>query len=219
MLLSMNLFAPSMPIYQMSKDQTTFIEKSKLAHAEIVKEKNKAIKAFRKSLRVIKGFNLDLFKYSSTFSDTNRVEIDSICNELGIKDEWLYKVIYIESHGKPEAINPYTHAVGLIGFMPNTAKRLGTSTEELKTMTVSQQLVYVKKYLIAQSNGRRMHCLADVYFTVFYPAAICRPDSFVIGSDMANAKYLAKQNPVMHHASDSVITVKSIKTQLVSLFL
>jgi hypothetical protein len=36
-------------------------------------------------------------------------------------------------------------AVGLIQFMPSTAKGLGTSTEALKKMSAVQQLDFVKK--------------------------------------------------------------------------
>ena len=39
-------------------------------------------------------------------------------------------------------------AVGLIQFIPETAKSLGTTTQELKAMSPEEQMVYVEKYLV-----------------------------------------------------------------------
>lgn len=41
---------------------------------------------------------------------------------------------------------PGSGAIGLIQFMPSTAKGLGTSTSALKQMTAVDQLAYVEKY-------------------------------------------------------------------------
>lgn len=215
LLLSINVYAPNLSNAETFKPEVeNSITKSKIEHNE-----TKAIKISKRGLRVIKKLNYEQFKNSEQFTNNDRDEITDLCNELEIKEEWLYKVIYIESRGFTNKSNPYTHAVGLIGFMPKTAKVLGTSTEELKRMTVSEQLKFVKKYLILQSNGRKLKSLADVYFTVFYPAAICKADNFVLGDRKISSRSIYNQNPALRHETDSVITVKGIKNKLAILFM
>lgn len=65
-------------------------------------------------------------------------------------------------------------AVGLIQFMPDTAKKtLGTSTAELAKMDAVSQLAYVERYL-AQFRGR-MKDVADAYMAVLWPKGIGIP--------------------------------------------
>ena len=61
-------------------------------------------------------------------------------------------------------------ATGLIQFMPDTAKGLGTSTTEaLSQMTRSEQLKYVDKYFEGTLN--KGASLSDVYMSVLLPAS------------------------------------------------
>ncbi|WP_041598720.1 peptidoglycan-binding protein [Hahella chejuensis] len=61
-------------------------------------------------------------------------------------------------------------AIGLIQFMPSTAKALGTSVQALKGMSAVQQLKYVEKYFSPYQG--RLQNLEDVYLAVLYPAAV-----------------------------------------------
>ena len=78
--------------------------------------------------------------------------------------------------------NATTNATGLIGFMPSTAKSLGTTVDALAAMTFEQQLGYVVRYF--QSVGIvKLKRPVDYYAAVFWPAAIGTDDSYVIARD------------------------------------
>jgi len=136
-------------------------------------------------------------------------KVIKISNELGIDPNWLMFVMWFESRLKANAINPKSMAVGLIQFMPSTAKALGTSTDGLLKMSKIEQLDYVYKYLKPYKG--RMKSWIDVYLAVFYPAAIGKGDNYVIKSDL-----VAKQNQIFDLNKDLDISVKEIETVLMS---
>ena len=78
-------------------------------------------------------------------------------------------------------------AVGLIQFMPSTAGALGTTTEALAAMTAVQQLKYVEKYF--KSRKGKLHSLEDVYMAILWPAAIGKPDDYVLFAKEPLNKY------------------------------
>jgi hypothetical protein len=65
-------------------------------------------------------------------------------------------------------------AVGLIQFMPGTAKGLGTTTDELAALTAEEQLEFVHKYFLPYKG--KLIKLSDVYMAILWPAAIGRDD-------------------------------------------
>jgi hypothetical protein len=69
-------------------------------------------------------------------------------------------------------------ATGLIQFMPKTAAGLGTSTQALAGMSRADQMQYVEKYL--SDKGIRGGNLSDLYMAVLFPAAVGKPDNFVL---------------------------------------
>ncbi len=69
-------------------------------------------------------------------------------------------------------------ATGLIQFMPETAKRLGTSTDDLAKMTAVDQLDFVKKYFSPYRG--KLQTVADVYMAILWPKAVGQPDDFVL---------------------------------------
>ena len=82
-------------------------------------------------------------------------------------------------------------ATGLIQFMPDTAKSLGTTTEELSEMSRSQQLEYVDKYLKTNLEGRigpEGADISDLYMSVLFPVAVGKPDDFVLFGEGAISK-------------------------------
>lgn len=82
-------------------------------------------------------------------------------------------------------------ATGLIQFMPDTAKSLGTTTEELSEMSRAQQLEYVDKYLKTNLEGRigpEGADISDLYMSVLFPAAVGKPDDFVLFGEGAISK-------------------------------
>lgn len=138
-------------------------------------------------------------------------KVREISAYLGIDPNWLMTVMYVESSINPKAVNKITNATGLIQFMPTTARSLGTTVEQLLTMNNVQQLDYVKSYL-APYKGR-MKSLADTYLTVFYPAAVGKPDTWTFPEKVRD------QNPTFNKfLVDGQLMKKSITGYLSAKF-
>ncbi len=75
-------------------------------------------------------------------------------------------------------MNPTSHAIGLIQFMPSTASAMGTSTEALGAMTPEDQLHYVWQYFAPNRN--RLRNLGDIYMAILWPGGIGKADSTVL---------------------------------------
>lgn len=142
--------------------------------------------------------------------------------ELGIPVEWLLAVINSETGGtfKSDISNigcinnrkDYTKcAIGLIQFMPDTAKSLGTSVKELRNMSNVKQLDYVKKYFYPYRN--KITRFVDLYLVTFYPVALNKPDSFILGSEKSSsfAKKVYEQNKGIDQNGDGLISVSDFK--------
>jgi len=112
--------------------------------------------------------------------------VTAVSNNVDIREEWLYRAIDFETAGSwsTSIKNPRSSATGLIQFMGDTAKNLGTTTDALSKMTRAQQMQWVEKYL-SPFKGR-MKNFADVYFAIHWPLAIGRDDSFVMYSTTFN---------------------------------
>ena len=133
----------------------------------------------------------------------------TIAQKLNIEPEWLMQVFVNESGVNHQAVNSVSGATGLIQFMPDTAKALGTSVEALKTMTNVQQLDWVYKYLAPYAG--KMQSYTDVYFTVFFPLAVGKPDDFVFQTTKLSASKIATQNPVFDLNKDGQLTVAEVR--------
>lgn len=86
-------------------------------------------------------------------SDGFYSEVVAISEKVGCDPNALMAVMDAESKILPHEENDATHAIGLIQFMPRTAKELGTSNEKLRNMSAEEQLIYVEKYLM---NAKKM---------------------------------------------------------------
>lgn len=75
----------------------------------------------------------------------------------------------------PAIRNPKSGAVGLIQFMPATARSLGTTSEALAQMSAVEQLEFVELYLQRALKNHSHLRPVDYYLAVFYPAAIGAP--------------------------------------------
>ncbi len=138
-------------------------------------------------------------------------KINSISNYLGIDPNWLMAVMNFESGLDPSIVNPISKATGLIQFMPTTAASLGTSTQQLKLMGFYNQLDYVKRYYTPYKG--KIKGFVDLYLATFYPYAIGKPNSYVIGSQVSasHAATIAKQNPAFDPLKTGKITISTIK--------
>lgn len=140
--------------------------------------------------------------------DSNfRNQIINICYEFhwtSLHASWLMSCIAFET---AETFSPSiknaagSGAVGLIQFMPATAKALKTSTQELAKMTAVDQLKFVELYFAPYS--RRIETLSDMYMAILLPKYIGRPESEVL---FTLGKVAYRQNSGLDVNSDGVIT-------------
>jgi len=116
-------------------------------------------------------------KVSQEFRD----KVTRIASVIGIDTNFLMACMAFESG---ETFSPSIRnaagsgAVGLIQFMPSTAVLLGTTTDELVSKTAEEQLDDVLKYF--EPHQGKLQTLADVYMCILWPAAIGKPDYYVL---------------------------------------
>lgn len=143
--------------------------------------------------------------------DFNR-KVDKIASSLGVDSKDLIAIFKQESGVNPAAVNPMSGATGLIQFMPSTAQRLGTSTDELKKMTAVDQLDYVYKYfkMVGVRSGMS---LGDLYMAVFMPAYVGKSEDTVLGQSGASgfSGKVYAQNKGLDRNKDGMITVADVK--------
>ena len=120
--------------------------------------------------------------------------------------DWLMSCMAFESG---ESFSPSVQnaagsgAVGLIQFMPKTARDLGTTTQALSKMSAEEQLNYVYKYFLPFKG--RLHNLSDVYMAILWPLAAGKPDSYVLW-DKDSKPTTYRQNAGLDINKDFVIT-------------
>lgn len=129
-----------------------------------------------------------------------------ISEKLNIDPNWLMLVMYKESKIDPAARNPISDASGLIQFMPATAIGLGTSVQALRLMDSVAQLNFVYDYY--KPFRGKINNAIDLYRATFYPYAMGKPGSYVIGSEKGaqRLKVIAEQNKVIDLNRDKMIT-------------
>lgn len=136
------------------------------------------------------------------FDDT----LNSLAKEAGLAADKIRKIIGKESGGRASAENP-SGATGLIQFMPEIAKSLGTTTEELKKMSPAEQLPFVIEYFKSRGVTEK-HDQGDYYVAVAAPAFLGKPDSTEVYK-RGTPEY--DQNPSWDVNKDGVVTVGDLK--------
>jgi D-alanyl-D-alanine carboxypeptidase len=105
-------------------------------------------------------------------------------------------------------------ATGLIQFVPPTAKALGTTTDALKELSRVDQLDWVLKFYqyFKFTSKAPTPKLQDLYNCIFWPAAVGKPDDYIIapaGSNVANQnKSLQSSNGSITAASVGLAAAK-----------
>jgi hypothetical protein len=118
-------------------------------------------------------------------------------------------VMMKESGLKHTIVNKEGGATGLIQFMPDTAKGLGTTTEALQQMSAVQQLEYVKKYYEKKAGSFKSY--DDLRLYTFFPAAMGINDpTYVFETSSLSAQTIAQQN----HRGKDKITMGDYKESL-----
>lgn len=121
--------------------------------------------------------------------------------------------MFFESGFKPDARNPKSNATGLIQFMPNTAKGLGTSVDQLRNMSAIEQLDYVYEFYNKKRGLLKyLKNPEDGYLLVFYPYALSQNDDFVLGSEVSpqRVNLIANQNKIFDTNNDNQITKREV---------
>jgi AraC-like DNA-binding protein len=149
---------------------------------------------------------------TTTIQDPDfKKKLEKVASALGVRSADLMAIFKQESGVNPAAVNGTSGATGLIQFMPDTARRLGTTTDALKAMDGVQQLDYVYKYfkMTGVGNGD----LGDLYMAVFMPKYVGYPNETVLGQNGApgfSGKVYA-QNKGLDRNRDGAITVADVK--------
>jgi hypothetical protein len=144
-----------------------------------------------------------------------------VSRELGVSAKALFGIIRHESHFKHHLPNPHTGAIGLIQFMPKTARHLGTSTHQLAKMSGTEQLDYVYKFL--KPKVRPGMDIGDMYMAVFLPSYVGAAPNTVLGkkggghlpgTDLSMHK-IWEQNPAFSNDLEKpYFTVGDVKNRL-----
>lgn len=91
-------------------------------------------------------------------------------------------------------------AVGLIQFMPSTARALGTDSIALMGMEAHQQLDYVEKYF--KPYAKRIGNLPDMYMAILLPKYVGQPNN----SPLFSGGTAYRQNSGLDANKDGVVT-------------
>lgn len=134
----------------------------------------------------------------------------AIAGELGLSADHLAATIAHESGWRPDAVNPYSGATGLIQFMPATARALGTTVEALRQMSALEQLEHVREFF--RRVGRRVG--DDVAMAVFLPARIGAPAGEVL---FTRGQPGYDQNHPLDADKDGTITAGEVRARIEAL--
>jgi peptidoglycan hydrolase-like protein with peptidoglycan-binding domain len=115
-------------------------------------------------------------KVSGAFKD----KVVKIAADLGANPNFLLAVMSFETGEtfSPSVRNPGSGAVGLIQFMKETAKGLGTTQEALAEMSAEDQLDFVAKHF--KPFKGKLKTLEDTYMAVLMPSAVGKGSSHVL---------------------------------------
>lgn len=145
--------------------------------------------------------------WGAKISKEFRARVRQIESNLGINANWLMAIMAFETGN---AFDPTTTnlagsgATGLIQFIPSTARYLGTSTTSLARMTAVQQLDFVERYF--EDYASRIRNIGDAYMAVLWPAAINKPDSYVMWEKVGTYARQYAQNASLDANRDDKIT-------------
>ena len=116
-----------------------------------------------------------------------RERVATIAAELSVDPNWLMAAMAFETGNRfsPDVVNARSGATGLIQFMPRTAIGLRTTTELLAKMAAVEQLGKVEEYLLPFAGS--MRSLDDLYMSILWPAAVGKPDDYVLFAEGGSA--------------------------------
>ena len=116
--------------------------------------------------------------------------------------DYLIACMAFESGLNPAAKNRMSGAVGLIQFMPAICRAYGTTADEMRKKSFTEQLPFVAQHF--QPYYKRVKTLPDMYMAILMPKFIGKPDDapvFVNG-------VAYEQNKGLDRNKDHVVTKK-----------
>jgi hypothetical protein len=138
----------------------------------------------------------------------------------GFPADEIAAVMYSESKFDPTAYNKDGGAAGLIQFMPFVAEHFGTTTSAILAMSREDQMPLVARFY----KGQKKPVLpGDTYVSTFLPAAVGKPDDFVLGKKDSDEPSLVKgvtlgkmyaSNHGLDGNKDGAITVGDVRQKI-----
>lgn len=92
-------------------------------------------------------------KKNRSLSDEFYNKVVEVAKKVKCSANDLMAMMYSESGLKTTTVNRSSGATGLIQFMPDTAREIGTTTTALKRMSAVEQLTYVEKYILMNKRN------------------------------------------------------------------
>ncbi|HII2471297.1 TPA: hypothetical protein ACYZ2Y_004866 [Escherichia coli] len=128
----------------------------------------------------LKEQNLAKIAWGAKVSREFKLKVIEVCERLEINPDYLMSCMAFETGEtfSPSVRNPNGSATGLIQFMSNTARALGTTINELASMTSVEQMDYVEKYFKPYTG--KIKTIEDVYMVIFCPRAVGKPNSYIL---------------------------------------
>lgn len=146
--------------------------------------------------------------------------LDNLAKAKNVPADSLLTVMQIESGftstdqpGKGAgAVNSYGGASGLNQITPKTAGLLGYDIKDIRQMSASEQMCGPVTKYFQNTTLPEKPTTADLYLANFYPAAVGKPDDYVMGdvpgggsrTEIANANQIFK-------GPDGLVSVGSVK--------
>jgi hypothetical protein len=152
--------------------------------------------------------------------------LDNLAKEKNVPADSILAIMQIESglgtnyapggRNGVTALNPGTQAAGLIQIMPSTARGLGYSTEQILQMSPGEQMCGPVTQYYRSVRLPANPTTGDLYLSTFYPAAVGKPDDYVIGNHPnLSPQAVARANPILR-GPDGLVTVGSVRQYIAS---
>ena len=141
-------------------------------------------------------------------------KVGVIADKLSVKPDWLMTVFAIETVKtfKPDIYSIDKNAVGLIQFIKGTCEnQFGLTLYQMSLKSRNEQLDYVYKYFFPYKG--KIKDVYDAYLVVFFPAALGKPDEFILKTNTQSAEKIRRLNPGfdVQGNNDGVISRKEVK--------
>ncbi len=134
-----------------------------------------------------------------------RAELVRTADRLDMNPSFIGVVMSLESGFNPQARNPSSKATGLIQFMPETARRLGTTVDALLRMTDVQQLSFVEKFYSRYAG--KLSDPGQYYMATFLPKHVGAPPDRILSSA---GEAIYDQNKGLDRNRDGILTAGDV---------